>query len=143
VNAFKSEFRRRNIDIVVVSFAAPEMLIPYLNFHEWPFPLLADPERKLYQAFDLKSLPWHKVFSPATLKLYLKLFRKGLHLQDYGKEDIYQSGGDFMLDRAGNVLFAHRSEDPADRSSVANLLKAFDVYLRPPPAEPTSRRLSY
>lgn len=142
MNAFKSEFRRRNIDIVVVSFAEPEMLIPYVNFHEWPFALLADPERKLYQAFDLKSLSWLKVFSPATLKLYLKLFRKGLHLQDYGKEDIYQGGGDFLLGRASNVLFAHRSEDPADRPSVAKLLKAFDRYLRPP-AEPTSRRQLY
>ena len=142
MNAFKSEFRRRNIDIVVVSFAEPEKLIPYLNFHEWPFPLLADPERKLYQAFDLKSLSWLKVFSPATLKLYLKLFRKGLRLQDYGKEDVYQAGGDFLLDRAGNVLLAHRSEDPADRPSVARLLKAFDGYLRPP-AQPTSRRLLY
>ena len=142
MNAFKSEFRRRNIDIVIVSFAEPLILIPYLNLHEWPFTLLADPERKLYQAFDLKEIPWRKVFSPATLKLYLKLFRKGLHLQDYGKEDIYQAGGDFLLDRAGNVLFAHRSEDPADRPSVAGLLKAMDGYLRPP-ADPTSRRALY
>jgi hypothetical protein len=142
VNAFKSEFRRRNIDIVLVSFTESEMLIPYLEFHEWPFTLLADPERKLYQAFDLKALPWRKVFSPATLKLYLKLFRKGLHLQDYGKEDIYQAGGDFLLDHAGNVLFAHRSEDPADRPSVARLLKAMDRHLRPPD-ESTSRRRIY
>ena len=142
MNAFKSEFRRRNIAIVVVSFAELEMLIPYLEYHEWPFTFLTDPERKLYQAFDLKQLAWRKVFSPATLKLYLKLFRKGLHLEDYGKEDIYQTGGDFLLDRAGNVLFAHRSEDPSDRPSVANLLKAIDGYLRPPEA-PTSRRRLY
>jgi hypothetical protein len=142
VNAFKSEFRRRNIAIVVVSFAEPETLIPYLEYHEWPFTLLADPERKLYQGFDLKALAWRKVFSPATLKLYLKLFRKGLHLQDYGKEDIYQTGGDFLLDRAGNVLFAHRSEDPSDRPSVASLLKAMDGHLRPP-EEPASRRRFY
>jgi len=142
VNAFKSEFSRRNIAIVVVSFAEPETLIPYLEYHEWPFTLLADPERKLYQAFDLKALAWRKVFSPATLKLYLKLFRKGLYLEDYGKEDIYQTGGDFLLDRGGNVLFAHRSEDPSDRPSIANLLKAIDGYLRPP-EEPTNRRRFY
>lgn len=141
MNAFKAEFRRRNIDIVVVSFAQPETLITYLNYHEWPFTLLADPERKLYEAFELKSLPWRKVFSPATLKLYLKSFRKGLHLQDYGKEDIYQAGGDFLLDRGGNVLFAHRSEDPTDRPTIAGLLKAMDGYLRP--AEEPSRRPLY
>jgi len=140
VNAFKSEFRRRNIDIVVVSFAEPEMLIPYVEYHEWPFTLLADSERKLYQAFDLKQLAWRKVFSPSTLKLYLKLFRKGLHLEDYGKEDIYQTGGDFLLDRAGNVLFALRSEDPSDRPSVASLLKAFDVCFRQP-EKPTRRQM--
>ena len=130
MNAFKSEFQRRNIAIVVVSFAEPERILPYREHHEWPFTMLADPERKLYQAFDLKPLAWRKVFSLATLKLYLKSLRKGLHLQDYGKEDIYQSGGDFMLDRAGNVFFAQRSEDPSDRPSIGSLLKAFDGYRR-------------
>ena len=128
----KSEFDRRGFAIVVVSFAPPEKLAQYQAHVQWPFPVLADPERKAYAAFALERLSWFRVFSPATLKLYVKLFRKGLRRQDYGKEDVYQSGGDFLLDRQGNILFAHRSVDPADRPSVSTLLKAIDRSPRAP-----------
>lgn len=126
MKAFKAEFDRRGVAIVIVSFAEPAKLVPYLEYHRWPFTILADPERKAYAAFALKRMWWWRVFSPATLKLYLKLLRKGLQRQDYGKEDVYQSGGDFVLDREGNILFAHRSEDPADRPLIGSLLMAID-----------------
>jgi len=41
----------------------------------------------------------------------------------------YQSGGDFLVDRSGNILFAHRSQDPADRPAAAKLLEAIDRLL--------------
>ena len=94
--------------------------------------MLADPDRKLYQAFALERLSWFRVFSRATLKLYLKLYRKGLPQHDYGKEDIYQTGGDFLINRSGQVLFAHRNEDPADRPTMGRLLKAIDSSARTP-----------
>ncbi len=102
------------------------MLLRYQEHHQWHFPILADPERTGYHAFGLERLSWHRVFSPATLKLYLKLFRKGLVRQDYGENDVYQAGGDFLIDRNGTILFAHRSEEPADRPSISTLLKAID-----------------
>ena len=130
MRAFKSEFDRRGVSIAVISFAEPKSLIQYQEHVHWPFTVLADPERKAYHAFGLERLSWHRVFSLATLKLYLKLYRKGLVRQNYGKQDIYQAGGDFLVDRGGNIRFAHRSEDPADRPSVATLLKAIDRSLR-------------
>jgi hypothetical protein len=55
----------------------------------------------------LDRLSWLQVFSPATLKLYWRLLREGKQREEYGKDDIYQSGGDFLIDRDGNLLFAH------------------------------------
>ena len=46
--------------------------------------------------------------------------------EDYGKDDIYQSGGDFLLDRDGKILFAHRSQNPSDRPSASRLLQVID-----------------
>jgi len=126
MRAFKAEFDRRGIAIVIVSFAEPGKVSSYIEYHNWPFTFLADPRRKAYAVFALKRLPWWRVFSPAMLKLYFKLVGKGLPRRDYGKEDVYQSGGDFVLDREGNILFAHRSEDPGDRPQVGNLLMAID-----------------
>ncbi len=132
MRAFKTEFVRRKVAIVVVSFASPESLARYQAKLNWPFPVLADPERKAYAAFALNRLSWWRVFSPATLKLYGTLMRKGMARQDYGKEDVYQSGGDFLIDPRGYLLFAHRSEDPADRPSVATLLQVIDRSPPPP-----------
>ena len=88
--------------------------------------MLADPGRKAYQAFALKRLSWLNVFSLATLKLYFRLIRQGMKGEDYGKDDIYQSGGDFLLDGEGNVLFAQRSQNPSDRPPAAKLLREID-----------------
>ena len=120
------EFERRGVVIAVVSFAEPAKLARYQERHRWPFIILADPERRAYDAFALKRLFWFQVFSPAALKLYWKLLRGGMKQERYQGEDIYQSGGDFLLDGSGNILFAHRSQDPADRPAVARLLAMID-----------------
>jgi len=134
MRSFKAEFDRRGITIAVVSFAEPGSLIQYQQQHRWPFTLLADPQRRAYQMFALQRLSWFRVFSAATLKLYFKLTREGMAREDYGKEDIYQAGGDFLLDRAGNVLSAHRGQDPADRPSAEKLLREIDRLGVQPPA---------
>jgi peroxiredoxin len=129
VKSVKSEFDQRGVAIIVISFAEPERLVPYQKHHQWPFVMLADPQRRAYQAFALKRLSWFRVFSPSTLKLYFKLLREGKKLQDYGKEDYYQAGGDFLIDRKGAILCAHRSEDPADRPAASILLGEIDRVL--------------
>jgi hypothetical protein len=126
VQAAGDELQRRGVAVAVVSFAEAEKLVQYRERHRWPFPIFADPKREAYRAFTLKRLSWFRVFSPPTLKLYWKLLREGRVRTDYGGEDIYQGGGDFLLDRAGNILFAHRSLDPADRPSVKRLLEEID-----------------
>lgn len=126
MQGFRTEFERRRVAVVVISFAEPDQLVRYQEQHRWPFPIFADPGREAYRAFALERLSWFRVFSPATLKLYFKLLRAGRARADYGREDIYQAGGDFLLDRGGNVLFAHRSADPADRPPVEKLLAEID-----------------
>ena len=102
------------------------MLVRYQEYHQWPFAILADPDRRAYEAFALPRLSWRQVFSPATLKLYFRLLRQGKKRQKYGGDDIRQAGGDFLIDRAGNILFAHRSREPADRPTPARLLQEID-----------------
>jgi len=120
----KEAFDKEGVSIFVVSFAQPERLAGYEHEHRWPFVVLADPDRSAYQAFGLKRLSWFRVFSPATIKLYFDLLRKGRKSRSYGQDDYYQGGGDFILDREGKVLFSHPSDDPADRPLVSHLLEA-------------------
>jgi hypothetical protein len=127
-----AEFDRRGVVIAVISFAEPAKLVGYQEHHQWPFMMLADPERRAYHAFALRRLSWFQVFSPAALKLYWKLLRGGMKPEHFEGDDIYQSGGDFLIDGNGNILFAHRSQDPADRPSAVKLLQAIDSVLGKP-----------
>jgi len=122
----RADFDKRSITIIVVSFAEPTKLVVYQRYHNWPFLMLADPSRRAYKAFALPRLSLFRVFSFSTLRLYWKLLRDGWKQQSYGKDDYYQAGGDFLIDGEGNMLFAHRSQDPADRPSGAKLLNVID-----------------
>lgn len=122
----RAAFEKKGVSVIVVSFAQPDRLAFYQREHRWPFVILADPDRKAYRAFGLKRLSWLRVFSPATIKLYWSLLRKGRKFRNYGQDDYYQGGGDFLLDRQGNVLFARPSRDPSDRPSVDCLLAAIE-----------------
>ena len=132
MKSLKNEFDQRGVTVAVVSFAEPAKLVPYQKHHQWPFTILADPQRVAYRKFALNRLSWFHVFSPATLKLYWKLLREGMKREDYGRDDIYQSGGDFLLDRDGNILFAHRSQNTSDRPSASRLLHVIDESVSAP-----------
>jgi peroxiredoxin len=127
VASLQAEFDSRGFSIVVISFAEPAKLVGYQERHKWPFPILADPRRRAYEAFALPRLSLWRVFSPATLRLYAQLLWRRKRLENYGREDFYQSGGDFLIDRQGTVLFAHRSREPADRPSPKELLEKIEL----------------
>ncbi len=117
------QFKALGATIIVVSFAQPERLAYYQKIHQWPFTLLADPDRSAYSYFGLKRLSWYRVFSFSTMRLYLEILRKGRRVENYGKDDYLQSGGDFLLNDKGLILFEHRSRDPSDRPPVTTLLE--------------------
>jgi hypothetical protein len=108
----------------VISFARSERLRLYQSSHGQPFPLYADPERAVYRAFELRRLSLWKLLSPRVFSRYWRLLREGRRLQRTRGDDIYQGGGDFVVAPDGRVLYAHRSEDPADRPSVEALKSA-------------------
>lgn len=120
----KEELERRGVLIAVVSFAPPEKLVVYQQHRNWPFLMLSDPQRTAYTRFALGRMSFLQIFGPATLGLYARILLKGRRFHYYGKDDYQQAGGDFILDRRGNVLFAHRSQNPADRPSAEALLEA-------------------
>jgi peroxiredoxin len=126
VASLKAEFSRRAFSIIIISFAEPAKLARYQEYHKWPFPILADASRRAYESFALPRLSFWRVFSPATLRLYAQLLWQRNRLQNYGREDFYQSGGDFLIDRRGTFLFSYRSREPADRPSPSRLLQEID-----------------
>jgi alkyl hydroperoxide reductase subunit AhpC len=89
-----------------------------------PYPLLLDPDRRVYRAYGLKrsiAAAWH----PRMFVYYFRLLRRGRKLRPI-QGDPYQLGGDFVVDRKGILRFAHPSRDPLDRPDIVTVLNALE-----------------
>lgn len=123
--AARDEFAARGCSVVAVCQAQPEHLAAFLSRRPWDVPVVSDPGRRAYQAFGLERTGWLTFFRPKVLGGYLRGLLKGYTLKKpVTGEDVRQLGGDFLLSRAGAVVYEYRSADPTDRPSVAKLLAA-------------------
>jgi peroxiredoxin len=120
-----AEFRQLGSEVLAISFATPSLVAAYLAETPMPFPVLSDPSRTSYQALGLGLTSWAAMLRPAVLAGYLRLMFRGWWPRKPNKqEDIFQLGGDFVLDAQRHVVYAHRSAEPTDRPAVAELLEA-------------------
>ncbi|XP_028251833.1 uncharacterized protein LOC114427827 [Parambassis ranga] len=113
-----------SLQVVVVSFGCEEGASHWLQDTGCHYDMLLDPERKLYAAFGLGA-SLRKVLNFSNMLLYAEYvannmeFPRGLPtIQD----DMFQLGGDFVLDKHGRVLFSHCCQSPIDRPSVNDVL---------------------
>ncbi len=117
------EFQNRGFEVVAIAQASPTVLTQYLLKNPLMFPIVSDPDRAAYQAFGLERTPWFTFFRPKVIWGYLRLMFQGTRLQTpYAGEDVRQLGGDFILNRTGELLFSFRNPDPTARPSIAELL---------------------
>jgi peroxiredoxin len=132
----RQELAARRCSILIVTQAKPEVLAKHLGLRQYPVAFAADPERAVYKAFGLGRARVLSFFRPDVLLRYLfGMFRGYAPWMPYEGEDILQLGGDFILDRAGNVVFSYRSSVATDRPSAKTILAAVPS---PPPMAGTA-----
>ena len=123
--AAREEFAARGCSVVAVCQAKPELMAAFLARRPWDVPVVTDPDRVAYRAFGLERTGWLTFFRPKVLLGYLRGLLRGYGLKKpVTGEDVRQLGGDFLLDRAGNVVWAYRSADPTDRPATTAVLAA-------------------
>ena len=119
-----AKFQSIGATVLVISMSRPEVLALYLKNRAWPFAVVCDPDRTAYLHMDLERTSLGRVLRPRMIFYYLKLIFQGMKVRKpYAGEDVYQLGGDFVLDRERRVRFAPRSRDPAVRPSIEMLLE--------------------
>lgn len=113
------EIRRAGADVLVVTQSLPKAL----SGVSLPLPTVCDPDRTSYRLFGLDRGRVAMFFRPRVLRRYMRLIFSGWfpHPGEPG-EDMLQLGGDFILSADRRLLYAHRSNDPADRPSAADLV---------------------
>jgi peroxiredoxin len=113
--------------VLVISFGTPESIEGFRARLGLPFPVASDPEQKAYRDYGIGKASFWSVWSPRVLWKYLRLRARGQKLQHSPEpEDVYQLGGDFLLDENGKVLFSHTSRTPVDRPAVRRILEALE-----------------
>jgi peroxiredoxin len=125
VAASYEEIQQLGGKVLVVSFASPKLVAAYLARHPLPFPVVSDPTRAAYQAFELGRTSWRSMLRAGVVGRYLMLiFRGWLPGRPTEAEDVLQLGGDFVLDGQGRLVYAYRSAEPTDRPAAQELVRA-------------------
>jgi hypothetical protein len=121
----EEEFDRRNVKIVVVTFEAGFLARRYVEDTSLTWPLLVDDTRETYRNYGMLSASFWDVFGPKTWWAYLKEIAKGKKLKK-SEGDIFQRGGNVLIDPGGTVHLHHIGVGPGDRPAVEALLKKID-----------------
>lgn len=104
--------------VVGVAFAPPSSVAIFERGLDLGVPILCDPERHAYRAFDLgRRSGWLALIRPSYWARLVTAWRRG---RRFGRvrEDPSQLGGDVVLDADGRLRWIYRSRWPADRPSV-------------------------
>lgn len=126
LEASQAVLKARSVKVLVVAFGSVEGAQMWFEQTGCNYNMVLDPQRTVYRSFGLGSS-------------YAQVMKFGCLLQygEYGAvdrdfpdvpprllEDIYQMGGDFLLDDAGKVLLCHPCKTPFDRPTVNDILQA-------------------
>jgi len=114
------DIRRAGGEVLVVTQSRPEAV----SAASLPLPTVCDPDRAAYRYFGLDRGSWSMFFRSGVLARYLSLIFTGWrpHRAEAG-EDMLQLGGDFILSADQRLVYAHRSNDPADRPAASDLVR--------------------
>ena len=93
---------------------------------EVPYPLLLDPSKETYARWGLgRTNVFGAMLSPSLNVRYVQLLMRGERFLGLAP-DMFQLGGDFVVDPSGRVIFAHAMRNNGDRASVASLIEAME-----------------
>ena len=111
--------------VAVVTFTAPERLAAYRTHLRLPFEVVADTDRVLYELLGAERGTNRQVWSPGTIRMYLRLIIAGRRLHR-PTEDIHQLGADAVVGRDGTLRYRSLPSTPDARPPINDLLAALD-----------------
>lgn len=98
----------------------------WLEMHQLPYPLLVDPELKLFKELGLKRSV-KKVWGIKTMVSYAEERLAGVVAsRAYEGDDVHLMAGDYISDSTGKLVFSYNGTDSQDRPSTKQLLSALD-----------------
>jgi hypothetical protein len=121
----EGEFRKLNVIIVVVTFENDFFARSYVEETNLDWPLLIDGSRETYASYGMLNASFLDIWGPRSWLAYMQEALKG-RLPKSSQGDIFQRGGDVLIDPDGIVRLHHVGAGPADRPDVATILQKID-----------------
>jgi hypothetical protein len=118
----KDRLKRNNIEVLVVTFEQEEHAFNYRQETELDWPLVVDSSRELYSYYGMEKAGFWDLWGPATWRVYFQEIFKGNRPRP-ASDDVYQRGGNVLINPAGMVRLHHISKGPADRPRVESILQ--------------------
>ncbi|BDD86989.1 hypothetical protein DPPLL_13540 [Desulfofustis limnaeus] len=125
----REELEQRGIEVVAVTFEPPPQAQIFLGKTEADWPLLVDPQRRLYRAYGLQKAGFWDIWGPRTWLVYLRELLRG-KVPTPSEGDIWQRGGDLLIDADGIIRFHFVGAGPADRPPLQDIIAAYERSIR-------------
>jgi len=119
----KTRFDQAGARVVLVAMGTPAESTAFARGFSVPFEMVCDPERKVYQAFDLEQMAPLGFLSPSVALKGVMAMAKG-HGIGVPVGDVRQLPGVFIIDSKGTIVFSHFAADPADNPAPDEILAA-------------------
>ena len=119
----KKSIEKAGAQVVLVGMGTPSESAEFAAKFNVPFPLVADPEKKLYRKFELKQMSTLGFFSPSVALKGVAAMVGG-HGIGKPQGDVRQLPGVFIINTAGQIVFSHFSGNPADHPDLKAILAA-------------------
>jgi peroxiredoxin len=123
----KERFEDNGFQVVLVGLGTFDRAEAFKKQFNISFPIICDPEKKLYQTYGLGRSSVARMASPAFLLKGLKALSQG-YLPGVPRDDVMQMPGVFLIDTSGNIRYARYSKDPSDNPSVETLLALKETF---------------
>lgn len=119
----KDEIGKLGAEVLLIAFDKQSLLDTKMMLGlQVPFQLVFDFTKETYRRWGLgRTSRWKSYLSPTLSFRYLKLLLKGEKFLGFAP-DMFQLGGDFIIDKNGNIAFAYRMKNNGDRVGIGQLL---------------------
>jgi len=119
----QKSFEKAGAQVVLVGMGTPSESAEFAAKFNIPFPLVSDPQKKLYRKFGLKQTSTLGLFSP-SLALKGVAAIVGGHGIGMPQGDVLQLPGVFVINTAGQIVYSHFSRNPADHPDAKTIIAA-------------------
>ena len=123
------EFNQLGCQVVVISCGTQESGMEWLQKHGYIFPLFIDRERVFYRQVGLRRFLKNS-FGIEVIKHYADVSFAGTMRDEppYPGSDLAVTGGDFIVDSTGKLLYAHLCKNQFDRPDIKTLIEFVQTY---------------